>query len=79
MSKFKGKYRIASTRLKGWNYGRNAIYFVTICTKDRRHYFGEIINGKMNLSKIGEVEWLKTFDMRPDMNLWMDGCLHNYV
>src|SRR5699024_4918630 len=74
MSKFKGTYRIASTRLKGWNYGRDAIYFVTVCTKDRRHYFGEIINEKMNLSKIGEIveiEWLKTFDMRPDMNLWM--------
>ena len=28
-------------------------YFVTICTKDKVHYFGEIINGKMELSAIG--------------------------
>lgn len=37
-------------------------------------FFSGIINGKMNLSGIGEIaqsKWLKTFDMRPDMNLWM--------
>jgi len=74
MTKFRGKYRITSTRLKNWDYGRNAIYFVTICTKNRQHFFGEIMDRKMNLSEIGiivELEWLKTFDMRPDMNLYM--------
>ena len=54
MEKFKGKYRIPSARLQNWDYGWNAAYFVTICTQDRKHYFGEIINGKMRLSKIGE-------------------------
>ena len=29
-------------------------YFVTICTKNRIHYLGEIINGEMHLSEIGE-------------------------
>ena len=28
-------------------------YFVTICTKEKRHYFGEIIDGRMVLSLIG--------------------------
>lgn len=28
-------------------------YFVTICTHDRKHYFGKIVDGEMILSKIG--------------------------
>ena len=28
-------------------------YFITICTKDKKHYFGRINNGEMHLSKIG--------------------------
>ncbi|WP_245996697.1 transposase [Marinifilum flexuosum] len=70
--KFQNKYRIASARLKDWDYGSNAIYFVTICTQNREHYFGEIINGKMQLNAIGELvqkEWIKTPELRPDMNL----------
>ncbi|OED48282.1 hypothetical protein AB832_00280 [Flavobacteriaceae bacterium (ex Bugula neritina AB1)] len=53
--KFRGKYRTESIRLKGWDYGSNATYFITICTKNRKHYFGEIINKKMHLSQIGMV------------------------
>jgi REP element-mobilizing transposase RayT len=70
--KFQNKYRIASARLKDWDYGSNAIYFVTICTHCRKHYFGEIIDGKMQLNEIGELvqnEWIKTPEIRPDMNL----------
>ena len=29
-------------------------YFVTMCTKNRKHYFGEIIDEELHLSKIGE-------------------------
>ncbi|MCF7845663.1 MAG: transposase [Candidatus Peribacteraceae bacterium] len=45
--KFIGKYRIESTRLKGWNYSEDGAYFVTICTDDRTDFFGEIKNGKL--------------------------------
>ena len=51
--KFQNKYRIASARLQNWDYGCNAPYFVTICTKDREHYFGEIRNGEMQLNELG--------------------------
>lgn len=37
--KFKNKYRIGTTRLKGFDYGSNGAYFVTICTKNRVCYF----------------------------------------
>lgn len=52
--KFQNKYRIASNRLKNWDYGRNSAYFITICTQDRKHYFGEIKNGEMHLNQLGE-------------------------
>ena len=72
--KFNNKYRIPSARLQSWDYGNSGLYFITICTKNREHYFGDINNGEMHLSKIGDIvksEWIKTFDMRPDMNLEM--------
>jgi len=53
--KFQNKYLISSARLKNWDYGSNAIYFVTICTQNREHYFGEIANGKMQLSETGKI------------------------
>ena len=53
--KFKGKYRIASAPLQSWDYGSNGIYFITVCTGDRNHFFGEITQGKMVLSHIGII------------------------
>ena len=52
---FKNKYRIKSTRLETWDYRWNAAYFITICTANRRHYFGEIKNGKMQFSPTGAI------------------------
>jgi len=79
MKKYQNKYRITSVRALFWNYTWEAAYFVTICTQNRKCWFGEIkseTNAKPSvlLSPIGiivESEWLKTFEMRPDMNLWM--------
>jgi REP element-mobilizing transposase RayT len=42
--KYKNKYRIPTNRLQGYDYGSNGCYFVTICTQNRVHYFGEIVN-----------------------------------
>ena len=53
--KFQDKYRIPSSRLPNWDYGCNAMYFVTICTAHRECYFGNITDGKMELSEIGEI------------------------
>ncbi len=62
MDKYKNKYRIPSARLQTWDYGNNGSYFITICTKNREHYFGEIINGIMQLNEIGKIAeqyWLE--------------------
>lgn len=40
---FKNKYRISPARLANWDYGSNGSYFITICTENRIHYFGDII------------------------------------
>ena len=51
--KFKDKYRIDTARAWWHDYDGGA-YFITICTKDREHYFGEIEDGEMVLSEIGD-------------------------
>jgi len=47
--KFKNKYRIPSARLQNWDYGWNAAYFITICTKNRKHYFGNVVETSNNV------------------------------
>jgi putative transposase len=49
------KYQKRQYRLPGFNYASNDAYFVTINTTDRVHFFGEIKEGKMLLSEMGEV------------------------
>lgn len=55
MTLFKNKYRIESTRLPEYDYTQAGYYFVTICTKNREFYFGDINNGKMKYSTIGRI------------------------
>jgi|SRR5665647_2106122 len=72
MDTFKNKYRIPSARLQNWDYGSPGLYFITICTKNREHFFGEIIDDEMIVNKLGLItnsEWEKTPQIRPDMNL----------
>jgi tRNA(adenine34) deaminase len=39
--------------MKEYDYGNAGLYCITICTANREHYFGEIIEGKIQLSNIG--------------------------
>ena len=69
---FKNKYRIKSIRLKHWNYSLNGIYYVTICTKNRECWFGDIVNGEMKLSRVGKIianEWVETERIRSYVQL----------
>ena len=47
---FQNRYRIASSRALWHNYNEE-MYFVTICTKERVHYFGEISHGDSNVAE----------------------------
>ena len=60
--KFQNKYRIPSARLQSWDYGKNGAYFITICTKNRFHFFGEVVNEEMNFNENGAIA----------MQLWAD-------
>ena len=55
MSKFKGKYRSESHRLKDWDYCTPGGFYITINTKDRQHFFGEIRSEIMRLSSVGQL------------------------
>jgi REP element-mobilizing transposase RayT len=63
-------------RMQGFDYSKDAIYFITSCTKNRIHHFGEIMDGKMQLNDFGEIaknqlEWLEK--QYPYIEL------HNYI
>ncbi len=65
------QYRRITTRAFWHNYN-GGMYFITICTKDKEHYFGEIADGIMNLSEVGEClheQFTKTPEIRADMNV----------
>ena len=53
-----------SPRLQNWDYGRDAAYFITICTKNREHYFGEIQNGKMIVSPAGAIAHVLWYEIK---------------
>ena len=44
-----------SLRRPYWDYRTDGAYFITICTKNRVRYFGEVIEGKMELSSLGVI------------------------
>jgi len=65
-----------SPRRKDYDYTSPWWYFITVCTKNREHYFGEINNGEMQLSEIGiicEQELEIMLDKRPSVDM------HEYV
>jgi REP element-mobilizing transposase RayT len=57
MEKFQNEYRTQTTRLKGWDYSSAGWYYVTICTDERRYFFGEIDkeNPCVRLNTLGRI------------------------
>ena len=55
LHKFRGKYRIPSTRLQTWDYSNDGAYFVTICTKNREYSFGTIKNEKLTETQQSKI------------------------
>ncbi len=48
-------------RMPEFDYSSEGLYFITVCTKDRREYFGMVKNGKMVLNVYGRIvkqQWL---------------------
>jgi REP element-mobilizing transposase RayT len=67
LTRFKNKFNISPTRLEYWDYGASGAYFITINTKNRRHFFGKVVyssfdNAEMHLSNLGTIAeqlWLQ--------------------
>jgi len=65
-----------SVRLKGYDYSRKGLYFVTICVQNHRCLFGNIRNGRLTLNyagKIAEYELMETPKHRDYV------VLHEYI
>jgi REP element-mobilizing transposase RayT len=57
------RFKHKQIRLYNWDYRWAASYFVTICTKNREHYFGSVKDKRMVLSNIGiiaDILWHET-------------------
>jgi putative transposase len=50
-----GKHHRRSIRLKQYDYTQTGAYFVTACTQNRECFFGEIVDGVMRLTYVGEM------------------------
>ena len=71
-----------SIRLKGYDYSQAGWYFVTICCHGRACLFGDVINNKMVLNEYGQIannEWMKTPDIRPNVELGEFIIMPNHV
>jgi putative transposase len=58
--------------MKGWDYGSEASYFVTILTHGKNNYFGIIRDGRVYYSEIGEAAckcWTEIPDHFPFVKL----------
>ena len=61
-----------STRLKEYDYSSEGCYFLTVCTAGKERLFGEIVDGKMVLSRLGHMvrhEWIHSSNIRKEIRL----------
>ena len=82
MDKFNNKYRIPPARAQWWDYGWDASYFITICTRMRRHFFGKVIDHQMVLSDLGKIAddcWRKITDHARNVELGPYVVMPNHV
>lgn len=66
------KHYRKSIRLKEYDYSQAGYYFVTICTHNMEHLFGEIIENHVVLNICGDIireELLKTEQIRPNIKV----------
>lgn len=76
------KHHRRSIRLKGYDYSQSGAYFVTICTQNREHLFGDIINGAMHLNDVGAVvqgTWIDLPNRFPTVRLDTFVVMPNHI
>lgn len=71
-----------SVRLRGYDYAQEGMYFITICTKNMIHFFGEVENEEMKLNDFGEIahrEWEKIPERWPHVELGAFQIMPNHM
>ncbi len=71
-----------SIRLKGYDYSQAGLYFITICTHQRKCVFGKIENDEMVLNDFGIVandQWIKLADRYPNFELDVFQIMPNHM
>jgi putative transposase len=71
-----------SIRLRSYDYSQRGAYFITLCTDQRQHFFGEIEDGKMILSPLGQIiqnEWYKLPERWPHLELAVFQVMPNHL
>ncbi len=63
-AKFQNKYRISTTRKSSWDYRWAGSYLITICTRNRQPFFGNIEAGKMHLLPAGILAHVFWYEMQ---------------
>ena len=61
-----------SIRLKGYDYSKEGLYFITICCQNMAHRFGRVANGQMLLNAAGLMvdKWIKELENKfPDIQI----------
>ncbi len=65
-----------SLRLKNYDYSKSGYYFITICTQNREHLCGKIVDDGMVLNVAGDMIHSLWFDI---MNDFFNIVLHEFV
>jgi len=71
-----------SIRPKEYDYSQAGHYFVTICTHNREHLFGEIADGVIKLNKYGKIvkeELLRTEEIRQNIKIDYFVIMPNHI
>ena len=71
-----------SIRLRNYDYTSGGVYFVTICTHEREHLFGEIQDGQMVLNEFGHIAdrcWKAIPEHLPHAELDLHVVMPNHI
>lgn len=76
------QYKNNKPRKKGWDYSQPGMYYITICTHNKKCILGQIQANQMIYSPLGEIvreEWLKSFEIRKELHCLSWVIMPNHI
>ncbi len=76
------KHNRKSIRLKGYDYSKTGLYFITICCQNKVHLFGNVINKQMILNDAGKMieKWFNELQNKfPDIKCHEMVVMPNHI